>query len=63
VAGAVAASAAVTAVAIAAPGVAGFLGMAVPGPLGLALVLAATLAAVGMGRALRPATAPARASG
>jgi magnesium-transporting ATPase (P-type) len=53
--GAVAASAGLTAAAVAAPGLQGFLGLAVPGPLGIALVLASTVAAVAIARALSPA--------
>jgi magnesium-transporting ATPase (P-type) len=50
--GAIAASAAVTAAAMAVPGLRGFFGLALPGPLGGALVLVATLGAVALARAL-----------
>jgi hypothetical protein len=59
VVGAVAASAAVTVASLAVPGLQGFLGLAVPGPLAVAIVLAATLGAVGLARALPGATTPA----
>lgn len=45
-----------TAAALALPGLQGFLGLAVPGPIGLAIVVAATVGAVGIGRALELAT-------
>jgi len=53
--GAVGASAGLTAAALALPGLQSFLGLAVPGPLGLAIVLAATVGAVAIARALSPA--------
>jgi cation-transporting ATPase I len=57
---AVAASAGVTVAALATPGLQGFLGLAVPTPLGAGVVLAATVAAVAIARAMRPAGPTAR---